>query len=435
MFKKLNRTYGYLIAIGVIIIVIGVTLSITGGFPALSETLSIPYFSTASPDHTFPPSGDIWDVTPPPNWTPPPLPGAEYTPRPAQFTPVPPRSDPTPTLLPDVGIGLTAPVELDIQAMLKNKSSNSNVHLQASALASNSLIVTSDFDEHAVIALLNIPSNEIQILTTTTFINDKSATKLWLENANVAGDYAIWTVSQYKGRQGVLYLHHIPTQQTIEIAENVYQVDMSESMLVWQQSDGYQWDIWGYDLSQGEILPVINRVANQGQAIVSGKWVVYQDVAITENNQVALYAINVDTQEDIYLTMVDSFSDQYTLPTYAIDVPWIVWATESTLNLYNLETHDQHTVSVTACPSLESKPAYLEVSGNIVVFSCGQKLGYDIVSGNFFSLLLQYTPDLLETSWVDWVFSEGRLVWVLSDSPWNTQTDHRIFSAEIQRKP
>lgn len=434
MFKKVNRIYGYLIVIGVTII-IGVMLSITGGFPVLSETLSIPYFSTASPDHTFPPSGDIWDVEPPPNWTPPSLPGADHTPRPAQFTSVPPRSDPTPTLLPDVGISLTAPAELDIQAMVKNSSSNSNVRLQASALAGTSLIVTSEFDAHSVIALLDTSSNEIRVLTTTTFNDDQSAAKLWVENANVAGDYAIWTVSQYKGRQGVLYLYHIPTQKTIEVAENVYQADMSESMLVWQQSDGYQWDIWGYDLIQGEIFQIVNRAADQGQAIVSGRWVVYQDAVVTENDQVALYAINVDTQEDIYLTMVDSFSDQYTLPTYTIDAPWLIWSTESTLNFYNLETHAQHAASVAACPSSESKPVYLEVSGDIVIFSCGQKLGYDIVSGDFFSLPLQYTSDLLETSWVDGVFSEGRLVWVLSDSPWDTQTDQRIFSAQIQRKP
>ena len=435
MFKKQNRTYGYLIAIGISIVVIGIMLNTTGGFSALSETLSRPYFSTASPDQKFPPSGDIWEVTPPPNWTPPTLPGADHTPRPVQFTAVPPRSEPTSTLLPDVGINLSTPTELDIQAIVKNRSRNGKVHLQASALAGNSLLVTSEFDEHIVLAILDISSNENQILTTTTFITNQDTTKLWIENANVTEDYASWTVSQYKGRQSVLYLQHRQTQQTIEVAENAYQVAMSEAMLVWQQSDGYQWDIWGYDLAQGKIFPVVNRSANQGQAIVSGEWVVYQDATVTENNQVALYAINVVTQEDIYVTMVDSFSDQYTLPTYAIDVPWLVWATEATLNFYNLETRNQHAVSVTACPAPESKPAYLEISGNIVIFACGQKLGYDIVSKDFFSLPLQYTPDLLETSWVDWTFSENHLVWVLSDSPWNTQTDHRIFSAQIQHKP
>ena len=434
MFKKTNRVYVYLLAAVISIIVVVIVIGgVIGGLPVLSETLSIPYFSTTSPDHTFPPSGDIWAITSPPDWTPPSLPGADYTPRPVQFATVPPRNEATPTLLPDVGIELTTPSELNILSMLPRNHGDS--HLRAFALADNSLVAALESNEGATIALLDISSNEAQVLTTTTLINGQNAVKSWVEDIKIAGNHIIWTFSQYKERQGVLYLYNSQNQQAIEVTENAYRADISESMIIWQQSDGYQWDVWGYDLARSEIVPIVNRSANQGQAVISGKWVVYQDATIVEDSRVALYAINVDNQEDIYLAMVDSFSDQYTSPSYAIALPWIVWATESKLNFYNLETRNQHSVPVKACPSSNSKPAYLDVSEDVVVFSCGQKMGYDIVRRVFFSLPLQYTSDLLESSWVDWVLSEGSLVWVLSNSPWDKQSSYRVFSAQIERKP
>jgi hypothetical protein len=104
------------------------------------------------------------------------------------------------------------------------------------------------------------------------------------------------------------------------------------------------------------------------------------------------------------------------------------------LNLYHLNTGEQSVVEVEACISGE-RPGYLELDGTIVIFSCGQWLGYDLEQQVFFSIPIRSVPDGLDMNWREWAFSNQHIAWIMTGLGTYQQADNRIFVASIEYIP
>jgi hypothetical protein len=127
----------------------------------------------------------------------------------------------------------------------------------------------------------------------------------------------------------------------------------------------------------------------------------------------------------------------------------VVWSSEGELHFYNLDSRSFHTVIAEPCISSaadqresprRARPEDLAISEDIVIFSCSQRMGYDIERDVFFPLPL-YTEETRQLTaqrqigFTGWVISGDQLVWVLTESSFSPQEHSRIFTAQIERSP
>jgi hypothetical protein len=180
----------------------------------------------------------------------------------------------------------------------------------------------------------------------------------------------------------------------------------------------------------------------QSGPLISGRWVLYLDStdAQAADWDEGLYAVHVDTGEAIRLGQVYGRWPHEVSRFYAVNVPWVAWSTghwsdKPELYLYNLEARQAMTVTVTPCDASTAQLRRVEnlaISDNIVIFTCGQPMGYDIERGEFFSIPV-YAMRPADGKWwglEGWNISGDRLVWVLS-----SDQESRVYTAQIERRP
>ncbi len=176
----------------------------------------------------------------------------------------------------------------------------------------------------------------------------------------------------------------------------------------------------------------------KAEPLISGRWVIYKDLANKDDMTVGLYAYNLDNQERIEIGRVERPTPQYLRSLYAVDAPWVVWSEgyasdKPELHLFNLDTRQTFTVAVSACSLDDStgRPERPAISGEYVLFrGCPQALGYDIGSGEFFSVPISQVP-AEPAAFVDWAFADGKLVWVAVLDP-RGQGQTEVWTAPIE---
>ena len=104
------------------------------------------------------------------------------------------------------------------------------------------------------------------------------------------GDRVVWIDSRDGGLLSTgVYLYDFLTHEEIPIVtQSSYAPDISGDRVIWQQgSPGSGWDIYSYDLSTDEIMPISSAPDNQMEPAIDGN--------------VAVWTDSRDGQKDIYL--------------------------------------------------------------------------------------------------------------------------------------
>ena len=377
---------------------------------------------TTTPEWMYPAVEDIWELTPPPDWTPPVIPFEKRTPQPL-VSEVSASHPTTPTFLPEQGIQLSSATQLSFSQW--GLDVPYNFVLNDNFLA----FLAYKSEKNLTLGLLNFDTSAMIAIT--------SATQTSVEILYFSDTYLMWSEKQ-TDQQSKFYLYHLNIKDITVLPDDITKpIGVHNAIVLWHRHErtnaGDQIDIWGYDLETQEQIPIVQRPANQVGVGVTQDGVVYFDALNSNTQGIALNVFNINTQENINIGYLD---DPLAYPPrYAIADAWIAWAKNSELHFYSVETQQVHTVTVKACPS-PLKPwhelGYLDLSDNLIVLSCEQKMGYDITKDIFFSLPVHAISEpLLLTSWD---LSNERLVWVMDKGTGNP-TERQVYTARIEYEP
>ena len=390
-----------------------------GATPSIAATLTYSDYQTLT-------AGDIWAI-PTPVHTPVIPTEWPFLPKPTYPTSTP---RPTPTLLPDMGVRMEMARELEIS------------RLDAASQPATSLrVVSPDSDGMALVGAITIKEDIDRVVVIDMVSGDMQVLyegEAQPREPRISENHVVWTTL------GSLHICNLDSGQSEQKDFGAVRfARISGDMVVWQGTG----DIEGYNLSTRERYSVANDPdVVESLPLISGEWVVYL-TPTGSFNAAHLWAVNIRTQERIYIAEIPLWyrDEQYLDSVHAIDIPWVIWASESALNLYNLNSQEVYTVPVEFCdytrlnPSGEMiiehrKPSHLAISENTIIFSCGQWMGYDIEHRVLFSLPIR-SSEITKGNFAGWDISGDRLVWVLTEDAFGTQERSHIYTAQIERSP
>jgi hypothetical protein len=217
--------------------------------------------------------------------------------------------------------------------------------------------------------------------------------------------YFAWTASDVPddpARSLRVYDIHTGEEFTVE-GEGLSQccADVSGNIVVWSEIHaGRGGDIYAYDISSRELLPVVTRSLGQAYPKIEGDWVVYLEDKHSNDPRDPmrdLYLHNLATGEDTFIGP-SPFASSLEGDTYGIAngrVLWIGWTSEETpdllsgdrpsLHLYDLRTRTKSIVDLS--PVCTRVPACFEMAGDLILFNCeGGFYGYDLAQEVFFDV-------------------------------------------------
>lgn len=391
----------------------GSTLSITA-------TLTYSDFLTLS-------ATDIWSIpTPihtvviPTEWP--------FLPKPTYPTSTP---RPTPTLLPELGVRLGLAEELTVRQQEEIFPQSTNLPRIVSMDTDGKTLVgvtRGEGDIKQVVAI-DVISGEMQVLYEG---------QNWPREPRVSGNYVVWTDLES------LHIYNLESGQSEQKDFGIARfAHISSDTVVWQSTG----DIEGYYLNTNERFFVANDPnVVESLPLISGEWVVF--LTSTESfNAADLWAMNIQTQEHIYMGEIPLWhrDEEYLDSVYAVSAPWVTWASKRALNLYNLDSRTSYTVPVESCVYTRTnpmgemtvehwKPSRLAISENTIIFSCSQRMGYDIQRGVFFSLPVNI-HEIPEGELDGWAIADDQLIWVLTENAFGPQEQSHIYTAQIERSP
>jgi len=216
--------------------------------------------------------------------------------------------------------------------------------------------------------------------------------------------YFAWTISDAPDdptRSLHVYDIHTDEEFTVE-GEGLSQccADVSGDVVVWSEIHaGRGGDIYAYDISSRELIPVVTRSLGQAYPNVEGEWVVYLEDKHSDDSRNPmrdLYLHNLATGEDMFISP-SPYAADLKGDTYGIDngrVVWKGWAIGEqptsegplpTLHVYDLETRTESVLDLS--PVCTSIPVSFKMAGDLILFSCEGFYGcYDLAQDIFFDV-------------------------------------------------
>ena len=244
------------------------------------------------------------------------------------------------------------------------------------------------------------------------------------------GQYVVWQASQTIDDQYIAQVHVYDLQQDHEFQlgeRSCNQPDVSDGVVVWQESRGEGWHIYGQVLASKHEFIVADWSRSFAVPHISGEWVIYLQVG---NGAASLHAHNIETQEDLALGMVPHENNAFAGRFHAIGSGWVAWIEKETrqMHTYNLDTRQEQIL--TELPAGCDRPGAPMLSGDTLVFGChNQLMGYDLNRDVLFSIPLFPPGDQESTLNSGIILSGDRLVWSLT-----LDGEQRIYTAQIVRE-
>jgi hypothetical protein len=345
--------------------------------------------------------------------------------------PPPGTPNPTPTPLPDRGVRAEVAQPFALQAdSVPAFAAASRLRFYAPATDGKTLVgfARKDEQDNLSVVAVDLASGKMRQL---------AEMQEQPYEPRVSGRYVVWTTLHE------LYFYDLETGQSGQLDSGLAtrHARISGNVVTWGRN---AYAILGYNFDNGKsfTVPMQSNVFG-AQIEFSGQWVVYQAL-VSGPSYAELRAVNIRTQEDIYLgeIFIGTQDSPYVPPLYAIDAPWVAWSRggqspSPALYLYNLDTRTAYTVTIPSWGESLSEPSpitinpmYLTMSNRVVIFSgYYQDMGYDIERQVFFSLPTNapYGFDKL-----GWSIAGDQLVWVLSSGPYG-QEESQLYTAKIIR--
>jgi len=246
--------------------------------------------------------------------------------------------------------------------------------------------------------------------------------------------YFAWTASDVPddpARSLHVYDIHTGEEFTVE-GEGLSQccADVSGNIVVWSEIHaGRGGDIYAYDVSSHELIPVVTRPLFQGRPKIKGDWIIYLEDKHSDdprNPMRDLYLHNLATGEDMRIGPSPYASDGSTYGIADGQVFWIGWnigqeptKEEGPLpawHIYDLNTRQEKVMdtSSAACP-----PGGFGLGGDMMKWACGLEryAGYDLEQGVFFEFPIlpeemrgkvESWEAFISNEWVVWYIVERR---------------------------
>ena len=268
------------------------------------------------------------------------------------------------------------------------------------------------------------------------------------DRLQVSGKWVLWRVM----RQMYVYNLEDEKLQLLFSFETDYIGDpyIDGDMVVWQQysDQAGSSEIWGYDLSTKEKLQITHRPGvAKGHPKIQGQWVLYQ--SWEDPTIPALWLANIQTKSDQYLGVinVDKLALPYVDDFYTLGESWASWSEPGKLHLYELESQSHTVITTQNCGVTQvgpdgkeftelRTPAHLNLSNKILIFSCGDSFGYNLVTEQFFDLPIR--PIGTENnmpeghSFEQWTLANGKLIWILTENIGALDQTSHIYIANVK---
>lgn len=254
------------------------------------------------------------------------------------------------------------------------------------------LAIAEENGQTALIAI-NLRSGEIAGLDSPLTANAR-----WLTKER----YFAWTTSDTPlDPVDHLHVYDIQTgEESIVEGEGLNQccADVSGDVVVWSEIHaGRGGDIYAYNMSSHELMPVVIRDHGQAYPEIDGNWIIYLERNSDSRNPMQdVYIHNLATGEDM-LIGPSPYAADLEGDTYGIGngrVVWKGWAIGErptsdgplpSLHLYDLETRTESVLDLS--PVCTSIPVSFRMAGDLIHFSCEGFYGcYDLAQEIFFEV-------------------------------------------------
>lgn len=254
----------------------------------------------------------------------------------------------------------------------------------------------------------------------------------------VSERYVVWSDCYQVDQQhvGDLYVYDLHTDTISQLPTNnncPSNANIAGDFVVWHMMGprDLAFDVWGSNLATGEVFPITELPGFQHRPKTNGEWVIYME---TETDQKPphprnigrhLYAYHIENKATVMLGDLWYIEEGVVYPYYDINAGLVAWITpDDQIHTYDLNTQNEQVL-----PELPNHcyPYDLKISDGFLAFGCGQYMGYDFNSKQFFSIP-RVPPTTASYSAERPNFSGNRLIWVV-----NLDNVPHIYTAEIVR--
>lgn len=333
-----------------------------------------------------------------------------------------------PTPLPDLGVRASAPVEVTVSPVTIQGNNLPISGLFAPDLDGNLLAAKAQVQNDTLIVVIDVDTGDVEHFAQIADYNS--------EGPYIAGSLVSWvepvsnTVSNLKQVQ----LLDLSTDLERTVWQgNLYQLDIKDEILVWQEERGQGWGINGYDLMHEQELIIAGGSGTfTWPRICSGEWVVYMHYSDSpEAGEVGtsdLFAHNLFTDETILIGQVPLSQSPTTGRSHDCDgnhVAWASWSWDTQTDqpvaqqhLYDLTTRTERLLNI----PIEGWGIRVRIVGDILLSTVGYDLSRDVAFSPFANVPLEQTKGsggaMISGNRLAWIARPGDAV----EGPWHLYT-------------
>jgi hypothetical protein len=337
-----------------------------------------------------------------------------------------------PTSLPDRGVGISIPTEVEIALEgTENLMTGSTTDgLFAPDLDGTLLVAKARSGNDVFLVILDIQNGRIDY--SLPIINNDS------EAPHIAGKYVAWAESVPNSDSNIkqVLLLDLEKGSTRTIWRgNLHQLDLKDEILIWQEYRGTSWGIYGYDLANEQELTIAQGTGIFAwPRICSRNWVVFMhyphEPEPRQLDSAELLTHNLQTGETFPVGQIPLSDSPTTGRSHDCDGTRIAWASFSSntetgpmaqQHVYDLQDRRERILDI----PVQGWGTRVVIDGDILLST----VGYDFNRNVSFSL---WSNDIPIEQRGQILLSDNRLAWI-ADSPAGDAGSPHLYTATIIR--